>query len=233
MAQWSDEFLPLGRAYHWENVRTREIYLVQPMSDDSVRSWTWQQTMDEARRIATFLRARGWEPGSRIATLARNSAWWIIAELGAWMAGLVTVPLYPSLRADSIRTLLQHADVRACFVGAMDDREAMQQGIPVGVCESRCPMPRRTCCVAATGDGTRYSRNAHRSPTRQRVWGRARHHHLYLGHYGRAQGRDASVFRVSAYGRQHRKAGQYGQQRAIHFVSSTSTYCGARRHRGH
>ena len=139
MAQWSDEFLPLGRAYHWEKVRTREIYLVQPMSDGSVRSWTWQQTMDEARRIATFLRARGWEPGSRIATLARNSAWWMIAELGAWMAGLVTVPLYPSLRADSIRTLLQHADVRACFVGAMDDREAMQQGIPVGVLRIAMP----------------------------------------------------------------------------------------------
>ena len=88
MAQWSDEFLPLGRAYHWEKARAHETYLVQPMADGSVRSWTWQQAMDEARRIATFLRSRGWEPGVRIATLARNSAWWMIAELGAWMAGL-------------------------------------------------------------------------------------------------------------------------------------------------
>ncbi|MFL6428675.1 MAG: AMP-binding protein, partial [Acidobacteriaceae bacterium] len=89
MAQWSDEYLPLGRAYHWESVRAGEAYLVQPMSDGTIRSWTWQQAMDEARRVAAFLRARGWEPGSRIATLARNSAWWMIAELGAWMAGLV------------------------------------------------------------------------------------------------------------------------------------------------
>jgi long-chain acyl-CoA synthetase len=139
MAQWSDEFLPLGRAYHWEKARANETYLVQPMADGSVRSWTWQQTMDEARRLAAFLRARGWEPGARIATLARNSAWWIIAELGAWMAGCVTVPLYPSLRAESIRALLQHADVRACFLGAMDDREAMQQGIPVGVLRIALP----------------------------------------------------------------------------------------------
>lgn len=139
MAQWSDEFLPLGRAYHWESVRAHETYLVQPMSDGTVRSWTWQQAVDEARRMATFLRARGWEPGDRIATLARNSAWWMIAELGAWMAGLVTVPLYPSLRADSIRALLQHAEVRACFVGAMDDREAMQQGIPVGILRIAMP----------------------------------------------------------------------------------------------
>ncbi len=139
MAQFGDEFLPLGRAYHWERVRASEVYLVQPMSDGTIRSWTWRQTLDEARRMAAFLRMQGWEPGSRIATLARNSAWWIIAELGAWMAGMVTVPLYPSLRADSIRALLEHADVRACFLGAMDDREAMQQGIPAGVLRIALP----------------------------------------------------------------------------------------------
>src|ERR1700736_29540 len=139
MGQWSEEFLPLGRAYHWERARATELYLGQPLADGSVRQWTWRETMDEARRIATFLASRGWEPGSRIATLSRNSAWWIIAELGAWMAGLVTVPLYPSLRADSIRELLCHADVRACFLGAMDDREAMQQGVPVGVLRIAMP----------------------------------------------------------------------------------------------
>ena len=139
MGQWSDEFLPLGRAYHWEHARATELYLVQPLADGSVRQWTWRQTMDEARRIATFLASRGWEPGSRVATLSRNSAWWIIAELGAWMAGMVTVPLYPSLRAASIRELLSHADVRACFLGSMDDREAMQQGVPVGVLRIAMP----------------------------------------------------------------------------------------------
>lgn len=139
MAQFGDDLLPLGRAYHWEHVRAAEVYLVQPMSDGSIRSWTWQQTMDEARRIAAFLRARDWEPGARVAMLARNSAWWIIAELGAWMAGMVTVPLYPSLRAESIHALLQHADVRACFLGAMDDREAMQQGLPAGVLRIAMP----------------------------------------------------------------------------------------------
>jgi len=44
--------------------------------------------MDEARRIATFLRPAGGSPGTHCHT-ARNSAWWVIAELGAWMAGLV------------------------------------------------------------------------------------------------------------------------------------------------
>ncbi|QEE28200.1 AMP-binding protein [Terriglobus albidus] len=139
MAQFGDDLLPLGRAYHWEHVRASEVYLVQPVNGGSIRTWTWQQTMDEARRIAAFLRAQDWEPGARVATLARNSAWWIIAELGTWMAGMVTVPLYPSLRAESIRALLQHADVRACFLGAVDDIEAMQQGVPAGVLRIAMP----------------------------------------------------------------------------------------------
>ena len=134
-----DDFLPLQRAYHWERVRAAEPFLVQPLADGTVRTFTWRDTMDQARRVAAFLRARGWEPGSRIATLARNSAWWVIAELGAWMAGMVTVPLYPSLRAESIHALLQHAEVKACFLGAMDDREAMQQGIPVGMLRIAMP----------------------------------------------------------------------------------------------
>jgi long-chain acyl-CoA synthetase len=55
------------------------------------------------------------------------------------MAGLVTVPLYPSLRAATVRELLEHAGVAACFVGSMDDREAMQQGIPVGILRVALP----------------------------------------------------------------------------------------------
>lgn len=133
MAQWSDDLLPLGRAYHWERARANETFLVQALADGMVRQWTWREAMDESRRVATFLRSRGWEPGSRIAILSRNSAWWIMAELGAWMAGMVTVPLYPSLRAASLHELLTHAEVSACFLGAMDDREVMGQGIPIGV----------------------------------------------------------------------------------------------------
>ncbi len=145
-----DDLLPLGRAYHWERVRAAEPYLVQPLPDGTVLTFTWRDTMDQARRVASFLGSRGWEPGSHIATLSRNSAWWIIAELGIWMAGMVSVPLYPSLRADSIHTLLQHAEVKACFLGAIDDREAMELGVPVGVL--RIGMPNASSAVLRSCD---------------------------------------------------------------------------------
>jgi long-chain acyl-CoA synthetase len=43
-----------------------------------------------------------------------------MADLAIWMAGHVSVPIYPSLRVQSIRRILEHCDAKACFVGATD-----------------------------------------------------------------------------------------------------------------
>jgi len=39
------------------------------------------------------------------------------------MSGHVSVPIYPSLRVQSIRQILEHSGARACFVGAVDEKE--------------------------------------------------------------------------------------------------------------
>ncbi len=54
--------LPLDRAYHWERTRPQEVFLTQPMNG-VVRDWTWAQTMDEARRMASHLIAKNWPAG--------------------------------------------------------------------------------------------------------------------------------------------------------------------------
>jgi long-chain acyl-CoA synthetase len=83
--------------------------------------------------MAAYLQAQNWEPGSRVGILSRNCAWWILADMAIWMAGHVTVPVYPSLKAQSVRLILEHSGVKACFVGATDDRETANAGIPPGV----------------------------------------------------------------------------------------------------
>ncbi|MEO8594219.1 MAG: AMP-binding protein [Candidatus Solibacter sp.] len=131
--------LPLQRIYRWERERPEAIFLTQPFGGGSVRDWTWGQAVAEIRRIATWLKAQEWEPGSRVAILSRNCAWWIMADLAIWMAGHVTVPIYPSLKAQSIRQILEHCGAKACFLGATDEREATDEGIPAGVACVRFP----------------------------------------------------------------------------------------------
>jgi len=125
--------LPLQRAYRWERERAQHIFLTQPMGEGRVRDWTWSQAMDEARRVAAWLKDQGWEPGSRVAIMSKNTAWWVMADLAIWMAGYVSVPIYPNLVADSVKPILEHSDTRLCIVGKLDDWRSMVPGIPEGM----------------------------------------------------------------------------------------------------
>lgn len=124
--------LPLERVFRWERERSGAAFLTQPFEGGKVRNWTWAEAVSEARRMAAYLKSQAWEPGSRIAILSKNSAWWIMSDLAIWMSGHVSVPVYPSLRAESVRQILEHSGARGCFLGAVEDREAAQaaSGVP-------------------------------------------------------------------------------------------------------
>ncbi len=140
-----DGDLPLQRIYRWERERAAEIFLTQP-TGGQVRDWTWSEAIGEARRAAAYLKAQNWEPGSRVAILSKNCAWWILADLAIWMAGHVSVPVYPSLKPQTVRQILEHSESKACFLGATDEKEMVECGIPAGVCSIRFP--------TAAGDGS-------------------------------------------------------------------------------
>lgn len=129
----TEDDLPLQRVYRWEREQPARRFLTQPFGGGQIRHWTWAEAVTEARRMAAYLQAQGWEPGSRVAILSRNCAWWILSDLAIWMAGHVTVPIYPSLRGQSIRHILEHSGAKACFVGAIDDHEAAGAGATPGI----------------------------------------------------------------------------------------------------
>ena len=128
----TDDDLPLQCIYRWERERGDRIFLTQPYGGNT-RDWTWAQAVDEVRRIAAHLAAQNWELGTHVAILSKNCAWWIMADLAIWMAGHVTVPVYPSLKPQSVRRILEHSECKACFFGPTDDAEVPRLGIPAGV----------------------------------------------------------------------------------------------------
>jgi long-chain acyl-CoA synthetase len=100
------------------------------MGGGVLRTFTWKQGVAEARRIAGYLRQRGFPPGSRIAILSKNCAWWFLSDVAIWMAGHVSVPVYPTLTSKSVKAILEHCEAKLVFVGKLDDWEEMQPGIP-------------------------------------------------------------------------------------------------------
>src|SRR5579871_4515697 len=131
--------LPLQRVYQWERERAAQVFLTQPYGGGKVREWTWAEAVGEARRVAAYLKAQNWEPGSRVAILSKNCAWWLLSDLAIWMAGHVSVPIYSSLKPHSVRQILEHSEARMCFLGATDEKEMLAQSIPAGVCAVSLP----------------------------------------------------------------------------------------------
>ena len=127
------EALALQRLYHWEKTEAKRTILTQPLGAGAVRDYTWAQVMDETRRMAAHLKSLGFEPGSRIAILSKNCAHWLMCDFAIWMAGFVSVPLYPTLAAGTIRQILEHSESKLLFIGKLDGWDAMKPGVPAGL----------------------------------------------------------------------------------------------------
>ena len=133
MSSVAPETLALQRLYHWEKSAPDRIALTQPMGPGAVQDFTWGQVADQVRRMAAHLQAQGWEPGSKVAILSKNCAWWLMSDLAIWMAGYVSVPLYPTLAHDTVHQILTHSEAKACFIGKLDGWEGMKPGVPAGM----------------------------------------------------------------------------------------------------
>ncbi|NJN43145.1 MAG: AMP-binding protein [Flammeovirgaceae bacterium] len=130
---------PLERFYHWESQTPKNLYLRQPVND-RWHEYSYQKAGDEIRRIAAALKSLNYEPGTRIALLSKNCAHWIMADYAIWMAGYVSVPLYPTLTSKSITKILDHSEAKAIFVGKLDGYEQQREGISESIQKISFPL---------------------------------------------------------------------------------------------
>ena len=131
--QVSDNDLLLQQVYRHESERPDDIYMVQPLGNDRIKNYTWAETVDEARRMAAYLKSKGYPEGSTIAILSKNTAEMIMTDLAIWMAGYVSVAIYPTLAPETIKYILDHSEAKLLFVGKLDGWENMKSGIPTGL----------------------------------------------------------------------------------------------------
>ena len=140
MTSGLQERSPLACLYHWEKTQPQTVHFVQPTGGGQVSEYNWTQILDEVRRMAAHLQSLQLPPRSQIALLGKNSAHWIMADWAIWMAGHVSVPLYPTLNADTVRYILEHSGARLLFLGKLDDWPAMQSGVPAEMPIIRLPL---------------------------------------------------------------------------------------------
>jgi len=123
---------PLERFCYWEKKSPHEPFLCQPVNG-KWKIYTYQEAGIEIRKIANALKALNLAPQSNIAILSKNCAHWIMADVAIWMAGYISVPIYPTLSADGVKYILEHSDAKAVFIGKLDGFEKQRAAISASV----------------------------------------------------------------------------------------------------
>ena len=128
----------------WADKMPDREFLHQPV-DGRLQVTTFSEAEDQARRMATALISLGMNPGDRVAILAKNCAEWVLADLAISMAGLVSVPIYPTANADTVAYIIGHSEARALFVGKLDEPDAIGSAIPEVLPTIAFPYPTTEC----------------------------------------------------------------------------------------
>ncbi len=115
--------------YEWERKLKDKPFLRQPFGG-KWEEYTWRETGQMARKLATGLKTLGLPPKSHIGLMSKNCREWIIADLAIYMAGYVSVPFFPNLNSKELQSLLQFGDVSALFMGKVNAWDEIKNGIP-------------------------------------------------------------------------------------------------------
>lgn len=96
--------------------------------------WIFYSTaemIDLAERAASGLLDLGLQKGDRIAIAAyKNRPEWVVMDLAAQMAGMVSVPLYPTISPREYEFILNDSQCKLAFCGALDLYDKLKKAQP-------------------------------------------------------------------------------------------------------
>src|SRR5210317_2633471 len=89
--------------------------------DGSWRPYSSGEIADTAEKAAAGLLKLGLTKGDRVALVSyKNRPEWLIMDFAIQMAGMVSVPLYPTISIREYTYILDEAEVKAAFCGGLD-----------------------------------------------------------------------------------------------------------------
>lgn len=79
-----------------------------------------QSIIEQAEQFASGLIELGLQPGDKVGLIANNRSEWLISDLGILIAGMINVPIYPTITVEDYEYILNNAEVKVCFVSDED-----------------------------------------------------------------------------------------------------------------
>lgn len=89
--------------------------------DGNWESYSSQKLKDTAEQAAAGLLKLGLVPGDKVAIVSyENRPEWIIMDYAVQMAGMISIPLYPTISVSEYEYILNEAEVKVAFCGGLD-----------------------------------------------------------------------------------------------------------------
>ncbi len=99
--------------------------------EGKTRTYSTEQIQRISNQIARGLLKQGLQPGDKVAMVTyRNRIEFTLLDLGIQKAGLVSVPLYPTISPREYEYILNDAQVKIVFYGAQDLEEKLGKAQP-------------------------------------------------------------------------------------------------------
>jgi long-chain acyl-CoA synthetase len=114
--------------YEWEKNFPNQPFLNQPFGD-TWETYTWGEAGEMARKIASALKSFNLPQGAHIGLISKNCREWVIADIAIVMAGYVSVPFFDNLTGEQLQEVIELGDVKALFVGKVEDWENTKQSV--------------------------------------------------------------------------------------------------------
>jgi long-chain acyl-CoA synthetase len=67
--------------------------------------------------VSYGLLSMGYKKGDKIATISGNKPEWNFVDMGVAQAGMIHVPIYPTISTEEYDYILEHSDVKVIFIG--------------------------------------------------------------------------------------------------------------------
>ncbi len=84
-------------------------------------SYSSKEVLKKAEQAASGLVALGLQRGDKVAIVSyKNRPEWVIMDFAIQMAGLISIPLYPTISSGEYEYILNEAEVKAAFCGGLD-----------------------------------------------------------------------------------------------------------------
>lgn len=116
---------PLEAFIYWEQHSPDKIFLRQ-FHNGKTETLTFKESGKEIRKMAQVIKKRKLPEQSNIALISKNCEYWVMADLAIMMSGHVSVPIYPTLIADSIKPIIDHSESKLVIIGKLDNYDSQK-----------------------------------------------------------------------------------------------------------